>query len=78
METFEIVAKKETFKVTLNSADNSFGVFNHSTFHVIKKNDFGIWRSVLHRFGEEIIPVDEIGDAIEEHYASQKNTANFG
>jgi hypothetical protein len=79
MDIFEIVVKKESFKVILNNADHSFGVFNHSTFHVVKKNDFGVWRSIVHRFGREVVPIDEIGDAIDKHYeAMQQNAANFG
>jgi hypothetical protein len=68
METFDLNIKNEPYKVSKNEKENSYSVFNHSTFHVIKKNDFGLWHSVEHRFGKELIPVDEIGDAIDEHY----------
>jgi hypothetical protein len=68
MEIFEINLQSESFKVSKNDAGKSFSVFNHSTFHVIKKNDFGNWYAIEHRFGRENIPVDEIGDAIDNYF----------
>ncbi|MBB3059010.1 hypothetical protein [Mucilaginibacter gotjawali] len=68
METFEVNIQNESFKVSKNTPGNSFSVFNHATFHVIKKNDFGVWRAIQHRFGKENIPIDEIGDAIDSYY----------
>jgi hypothetical protein len=69
MEAFEVVIKEETYRVIRNSADNyTFSVFNYATCHIIRKNDFGIWKAVEHRFGAESLPLDEIGDAIEMHY----------
>ncbi|MDR3694440.1 hypothetical protein [Mucilaginibacter sp.] len=68
METFEVNTQNESFKVSRNNPGNSFSVFNYATFHVIKKNDFGVWREVEHRFGKENIPIDEIGDAIDRYY----------
>lgn len=69
METFEVNIQNEPFKVSKNDTGNSFSVFNHATFHVIKKNDFGVWRSIEHRFGKENIPADAIGDAIDSYYS---------
>jgi len=69
MEIFEVNIKNESFKISRNDSGNSFSVFNHSTFHVIKKNDFGVWRAIEHRFGRENIPVDEIGDAIDNYFS---------
>jgi len=69
METFEINIQNESFKISRNSLGNSFSVFNHSTFHVIKKNNFGVWRYIEHRFGREDIPIDAIGDAIDSYYS---------
>ena len=68
METFEVNIQNESFKVSKNAPGNSFSVFNHATFHVIKKNDFGVWRTIEHRFGKENIPTDAIGDAIDSYY----------
>jgi hypothetical protein len=69
MEAFEVVIKQETYRVIRNSGDNyTFSVFNYATCHVIGKNDFGVWKTVEHRFGAENLPLDEIGDAIEMHY----------
>jgi hypothetical protein len=69
MEAFEVVIKDETYRVIRNGEDNyTFSVFNYATCHIIRKNDFGIWKAVEHRFGTENLPIDEIGDAIEMHY----------
>ena len=69
MESFEIIVKKQSYKIIRdNSQENTFNVFNHSTRHVVKRNNFGIWESVEHRFGAESLPIDEIGDAIDDYY----------
>jgi hypothetical protein len=69
MESIEILIKDETFRIIRNSDDNNtFSVFNYATCHIIKKNDFGIWKAVEHRFGTDTLPLDEIGDAIDKHY----------
>ncbi|WP_428328945.1 hypothetical protein [Mucilaginibacter sp.] len=72
MKTIEIKIKNETFKVIPTEGDGFiFSVFNHTTFHIIKKNDFGIWTTVEHRFGAETLPIDEIGEAIDNYYTSR-------
>lgn len=69
MESFEIIIKEETFRIIRNIPDKyTFSVFNHATCHIIKKNDFGIWKAVEHRFGADSLPLDEIGEAIEKYY----------
>ncbi|MDB5006408.1 MAG: hypothetical protein JWP45_801 [Mucilaginibacter sp.] len=69
MEIFEVKIKEDTFKISRDNPEcYKFSVFNHATFHVIQKNDFGIWKDVGHRYGSEHIPIDEIGEAIENHY----------
>ncbi len=69
MESFEVTIDKETFKVVRNSPDNfTFGVFNYSTFHIIKKNYWGAWEILEHRFGTTSLPLNEIGKAIDEYY----------
>jgi len=73
MDSFEVTVSEETFKVVRNNPDNyTFGVFNYSTFHIIKKNYWGTWELVEHRFGTTSIPLNEIGKAIDEYY----NTTN--
>jgi hypothetical protein len=70
METFDILIKAETFRITQNSQDSdAFSVFNHATFHIIKKNDCGIWENIEHRFGKDALPINEIGEAIDNHYS---------
>jgi hypothetical protein len=52
-----------------NNPDNfTFGVFNYSTFHIIKKNYWGTWEILEHRFGRTALPLHEIGKAIDEYY----------
>jgi hypothetical protein len=70
MESIEIIVKSQTYKVIRNP-DNAefFNVFNYATYFIIKKNSFGIWEKVEHRFGADDLPIDEIGDAIDKHYS---------
>ncbi|MCR8559472.1 hypothetical protein KXD93_17575 [Mucilaginibacter sp. BJC16-A38] len=69
MKAIEITVNDQTYRVIRNSGDNYFfSVFNYATCHIIAKNDFGIWKRVQHLFGTEIIPLDEIGDVIDNEY----------
>jgi len=75
MDSFEVIIKEQKFRAIHNKTDNfTFSVFNHSTCHVIKKNNFGIWKGVEHRFGADNLPLDEIGEAIEKHYKEGSGT----
>ena len=66
MSAIEVIVRDQTFRIIRNSADNfTFSVFNYATCHIITKNDFGIWKRVQHLFGTEIIPIDEIGNIID-------------
>jgi len=80
MDAFEVVIKDEVFKIARTKPDNNhFNVFNHTTFHIISKNDFGVWQSLRHCFGKEILPIQEIGDEIERYYTPfSGGAANFG
>jgi hypothetical protein len=69
MGSFEIIIKQETYLIAPNSSDNySFIVFNHTTCHIIKKNENGFWEAIQHRFGTEHLPLIEIGHAIDKYY----------
>ncbi|SHN11203.1 hypothetical protein [Mucilaginibacter sp. OK098] len=69
MSAIEVIIKEQTYRIIRNDADNyTFSVFNYATCHIITKNDFGIWKRVQHLFGTEIIPIDEIGDIIDNEY----------
>jgi hypothetical protein len=74
----EIIIKEEAFRVIRNNSDNNtFSVFNYATYHIIRKNNFGIWKTIEHRFGTDSLPLDEIGEAIDKHYiSSDVSTAN--
>jgi hypothetical protein len=72
MGSFDIIIKEETYTIVHNSSDKcSFIVFNHTTCHIIKKNDKGFWEAIQHRFGTEHLPLNEIGHAIDSHYSQQ-------
>jgi hypothetical protein len=69
MEAIELEIKGESYRIIRNSQDSyAFSVFNYATCHIIKKNDFGIWKAIEHRFGTDNLPIDEIGEAIDKHY----------
>jgi len=70
MDSFEVIIKEETYKIIRTTTDDyTFSVFNYATCHIIRKNDFGIWKEVEHRFGADSLPLEDIGDAIEKHYS---------
>jgi len=72
MLSFEIIIKEETYVISHNSSDDcTFIVFNHTTCHIIKKNENGFWEAIQHRFGTEHLPLNEIGNAIDSHYSQQ-------
>jgi hypothetical protein len=69
METFEVTVKRESYRVSRNNShDYSFSVFNYATCHVMKKNEYGVWERVEHKFGKESLPITEIGNEIDKHY----------
>lgn len=66
MESFEVTVRQESYKIIHDSSNSKlFSVFNHATFHIIEKSNSGKWTTVKHRFGKEMLPVSEIGAAIE-------------
>jgi hypothetical protein len=68
-EAFEVIVKNNSYKVIRDSNRNeSFNVFNHAIYYIIKKNDFGVWEKVEHRFGPDEFPLDDIGDQIDKYY----------
>ncbi len=71
MDSFEVIVNAERFTIKPNDTEDfTYSVFNHATCHIIKKNNFGIWQTVKHRFGKEQLPIDEIGEAVD-RYNSQ-------
>lgn len=69
MQSFEVTINAETYRIVPGTPDSrSFSLFNHSTCHVIKKNEAGIWYDIQHRFGKDEIPLQEIGAAIDRYY----------
>jgi len=69
METFEVIVKKQSYKVIRDDLHHElFNVFNHAIYYIVKKNSFGIWEKIEHRFGPAEFPIDEIGDQIDKYY----------
>jgi hypothetical protein len=69
MEAFEILVKKQSYKVIRDSHHHElFNVFNHAIYYIVKKNRFGIWEKIEHRFGPDEFPIDEIGEQIDQYY----------
>ncbi|CAN5128444.1 hypothetical protein BH09BAC6_BH09BAC6_10950 [soil metagenome] len=78
METFEIIINQESFKISRKNTDNQvFNIFNHTTCHIIKKNRSGKWEKVVHRFGSDILPLKEIGEAIDRYYTQNEQHENL-
>ena len=69
METFEVIVKDQPYKVIRDNTNfELFNVFNHAIYYIIKKNNFGVWEKVEHRFGPGEFPVDAVGDQIDRYY----------
>ena len=69
METFEIIVKDQAYKVIRDEHQGElFSVFNHTTFYIIKKNDFGGWEIVEHRFGWHGLQITGAGNEIDKYY----------
>jgi len=69
METFEIVVKDQAYKVIRDDHHRElFSVFNHTTFFVIKRNDFGGRETVEHRFGWHGLQITGAGNEIDKYY----------
>ena len=78
MESFELNINSECFKIRRDKfLNNKFNVFNHTTFHVIRKNEFGQWQSIEHRFGKDNLPISQIGYAIDQILENLHKQDNF-
>jgi hypothetical protein len=68
MESFELKVEQKNYKVIKTTGgDTTFNVFNHSSFHTIIKINPGYWEVVEHRFGNPQIPLQQIGEGIDEY-----------
>jgi hypothetical protein len=73
MESFEIIINDEIYVIVHNGPEMyTFTVFNYATCHVMKKCDSGKWEAIEHRFGIDYLPLNELGEAIDQHYIQQK------
>lgn len=67
METFELQVEQKTYKVIrAKSGSVAFNVFNYSSFHTIAKTRSDRWEVVEHRFGNHIIPLQKLGQGIDD------------
>ncbi|WP_184548746.1 hypothetical protein [Mucilaginibacter sp. FT3.2] len=70
MESFELEVNQKTYKIIRStSGDITFSVFNYSSFHTISKSNPDYWEVIEHRFGNHLIPLQELGKAIDDHLA---------
>ena len=78
MDSFELNIYNENYKIRRDKfLKTKFNVFNHTTFHVIRKNEYGQWQSVEHRFGKELLPILEIGEAIDNRLNNSYSADNY-
>ena len=69
MESFELIVKDQSYKIIRDGNNFEwFNVFNHSTRYIIKRNEMGIWVLVKHCFGDDGLPIIEVGNAIDSYY----------
>ncbi|MFB0497163.1 hypothetical protein ABID99_003400 [Mucilaginibacter sp. OAE612] len=69
MEPFELRVNKRTYKIIPSVVnETTFSVLNYSAFYIITRLTKGYWEIIEHRFGDHLIPLQEIGRSIEEYY----------
>ena len=68
MEPFLLNVDKRTYKVIPSVTNQAtFSIINYSSFYTITRLTKGYWEIIEHRFGDHLIPLQEIGRHIEEH-----------
>jgi hypothetical protein len=70
VEPFTVTIDGVNYQVSLHSAfPRLFDVFNKDVNYTIGKTDAGNWVYIKHEPLSAIIPITEIGDAIDDHVA---------
>jgi hypothetical protein len=67
MEPFVLQVDKRSYKVIPSVNQSTFCVINYASFYTITRLTKGYWEIVEHRFGDHLIPLQEIGRSIEEY-----------
>lgn len=72
MKSFELQVNQKTYKIIkLLTAKATYSVFNYSSFYTIAKIDTDRWEVVEHRFGDQEIPLQQIGQGIDNYIGLQ-------
>lgn len=72
MEPFVLEVEHQTYKIIkLVTAKATYSVFNHSLFYTISKTAPDSWEVVEHRFGNHEIPLQQIGQGIDNYVGLQ-------
>ncbi|WPU96531.1 hypothetical protein SNE25_13485 [Mucilaginibacter sabulilitoris] len=70
MEPFTVTIDEVNYQVSLHSAfPKLFDVFNQHINYIIGKTDAGNWVYIKHEPVSAFIPIEQIGEAIDEHIA---------
>ena len=70
MEPFTVTIDEVNYQVSLHSAfPKLFDVFNQYINYTIGKTDAGNWVYIKHEPVSAMIPIEQIGEAIDEHLA---------
>ncbi|NHA04066.1 hypothetical protein G7092_09675 [Mucilaginibacter sp. HC2] len=72
MESFVITINNIAYQVSLHSVfPKLFNVYNKNINYTIGKTDAGNWVYIKHEPLSAVIPLEQIGVAIDEHFAEE-------
>ncbi len=72
MESFVITINNIAYQVSLHSVfPQLFNVYNKNINYTIGKTDAGNWVYIKHEPLSAVIPLEQIGVAIDEHFAEE-------
>lgn len=72
MEYFVVTINNIDYQVSLHSAfPRLFDIYNKSINYTIGKTDAGNWVYIKHEPSSAVIPMEQIGMAIDEHFANE-------
>jgi hypothetical protein len=75
MESLEVIIENESYRIIRSKlSENIYSVFNYAKCHVIKRNRNGEWEAIEHRFGSAHLPLNEIGNAIDQYSYQYSNS----
>ncbi|MGN8072757.1 hypothetical protein [Mucilaginibacter sp. SG564] len=72
MESFVVTVNNIDYQVGLHSSfPKLFDVYNEKINYTIGKTDAGNWVYIKHEPSSAVIPLEQIGMAIDEHFADE-------